>query len=167
MSDNGHFIDYVGTINHVAADAVYLQGDNTKVFWLDQEFATTGDDGAVDIRRYGVFSTNTSTYSGNTYPKLWQYTGWTRRIDDSTHQTGFSYSAPRVASLNQGNIDGLNNSNKAYIYIVNQVYDSGGFPTSKFNGGIVRLTYDNTTTALNNKVITILSQELNLCQMLL
>jgi len=130
--------------NHYIADLEYIDGFSDKIFWVDQEDSNDGDP-HTDRRRYGVISINSTTYNSKTYPKLWQYTGWTRRIDDSTYQTGFDYSAPKVATLNGGNVDGLENSNKAYIYIVNQVYDSGAFPTRKFNGGIVRLTYDNTT----------------------
>ena len=130
--------------NHYVADLEYIDGFNDKIFWVDQE--DSNDVVAhTDRRRYGVVSINSTVYNSNTYPKLWQYTGWTRRIDDATHQTGFDYSAPKVATLNGGNVDSLNNSNKAYIYIINQVCNTGALPYIQNNGGIVRLTYDNTT----------------------
>lgn len=150
MSESGHFIDYVGTINHVAADAIYLQGDNTKVFWLDQEFATTGDDGAVDLRRYGVFSVNTSTYSGDTYPKLWQYTGWTRQINDSTQQQGYHYSQPRVESvsnafINQFTFPPTLDEDIINLYVVNQIKNENLASDRQWNGGITKIEYDTTT----------------------
>ncbi len=151
MSDNGHFVDYVGTINHVAADAIYLMDENTKVFWLDQEFATTGDDGAVDIRRYGVFSINTSTYASKTYPKLWQYTGWTRQINDSTQQQGYHYSQPRATSLSNTYLNIFRNPNDQLdediinIYIVNQIKNENLANDREWNGGITKIEYDKTT----------------------
>ncbi len=154
MSDNGHFIDYPGSINHVAADAIYLQGDDTKVFWLDQEFATSGDDGAVDIRRYGVFSINTSTYASKTYPKLWQHTGWTRQINDSTQQQGYHYSQPRAISVSNEYLNTIKNPSEPTldediinIYIVNQIKNENLANDREWNGGITKIEYDKTTAA--------------------
>lgn len=132
--------------NHYISDLEYIDGFDDKVFWVDQEDSNDADP-HTDRRRYGVVSINSTVYNSNTYPKLWQYTGWTRRIDNSTYQTGFTYSAPKVATLNGGNVDSLNNSNKAYVYIINSVYadTSGSVRQQRFNGAIVRLTYDNTT----------------------
>ena len=159
MSDNGHFIDYPGSINHVAADAIYLQGDETKIFWLDQEFATTGDDGAVDIRRYGIFSINTSTYSGDTYPKLWQYTGWTRQINDSTHQQGYHYSQPRATSLsnefiNQWDDTSVLDEDIINIYVVNQIKNENLANDREWNGGITKMKYDKTTSTGTSVALT-------------
>ena len=150
MSDKGIFIDYPGSINHVAADAIYLQDDNTKVFWLDQEFATDND-GAVDIRRYGVFSVNTSTYAGFSYPELWQYTGWTRQIDDSTQQQGYFYSQPRATSLSNIYLNTFRPSNDQLdediinIYVVNQIKNENLANDREYNGGITKIEYDKTT----------------------
>ena len=159
MSDNGHFIDYPGSINHVAADAIYLQGDETKIFWLDQEFATTGDDGAVDIRRYGIFSINTSTYSGDTYPKLWQYTGWTRQINDSTHQQGYHYSQPRAISLsnefiNQWDDTPVLDEDIINIYVGNQIKNENLANDREWNGGITKMKYDKTTSTGTSVALT-------------
>jgi hypothetical protein len=152
MSDNGHFIDYAGAINHAAADAIYLMDESTKVFWLDQEFATTGDDGAVDIRRYGVFSINTSTYNNITYPKLWQYTGWTRQINDSTQQQGYHYSQPRATSLSNSFLNIYRDPNDQLdediinIYIVNQIKNENLDNDREWNGGITKIEYNKTTS---------------------
>ena len=132
--------------NHYISDLEYIDGFNDKVFWVDQEDSNDGDP-HTDRRRYGVISINSTVYNSNTYPKLWQYTGWTRRIDNSTYQTGFTYSAPKVATLNGAMLESLNNSNKASVYIINSVYadTTGSVRQQRFNGAIVRLTYDNTT----------------------
>jgi len=151
MSDNGHFIDYVGSINHVAADAIFLMDEDTKVFWLDQEFATTGDDGAVDIRRYGVFSVNTSTYNSNNYPQMWQYTGWTRQINDPTQQQGYHYSQPRATSISNRYLNLSRSPSDQLdediinIYVVNQIKNENLANDREWNGAITKIEYDKTT----------------------
>tara|TARA_R100000951_G_C2645160_1_gene182310 strand:- start:1595 stop:2665 length:1071 start_codon:yes stop_codon:yes gene_type:complete len=124
--------------NHYCGHLHFIDGFSDKIFWADQEDANDADS-AVDRRRYGVVSINTTTFNSNTYPKLWQYTGWARRLTNTTHQQGYKFGLVRSASYKYSN-------SNAYIYVVNQIKNENLADDREYNAGIVRLTYNNSTS---------------------
>ena len=135
-----------GGITHWVSDTHFINGFNDKVFWLDQETGTN-DGGSSQIRRYGVVNTGATQNGSNCYPELWQYTGWVRKIDDNNYRQGTYYTSPKIASINfSQSVSPYNDTTKAYVYVCNQVEERGASSDQEYNGCIVRMTYDNTTS---------------------
>jgi len=144
--------DFQGDIYHWTSNLHFIDGFTDKVFWLDQEASRVSDaaeDGATDRRKYGVVNVDVTQSGGIDYPPLWQYTGQTREIDNSTWQQGFFYSSPKAASVNfTQSVSPYTDSSRAYVYICNQIKNEALGDDKEYNGGIVRMTYYDNITPL-------------------
>jgi hypothetical protein len=139
--------DWTGTLTHWASDLHFIDGFDNKVFWVDQEIGTN-DGGSSDKRRYGVVDTEVTLSPSSVYvPELWQWTGWVRAIEEADYRQGTYYTSPKIASVNfSQSVSPYDNTTKAYVYICNQIEERGASSDQEYNGSIVRMTYDSTTS---------------------
>lgn len=139
-------MDWTGTLRHWTSNLHFIDGFTDKVFWLDQEKGTN-DGGSSQKRRYGVVDIDVTQIGSTVYPPLWQYTGWVRTLESSQYRQAYYYTSPKAASVNfSQSVSPYTDTTKAYIYVCSQIQDTNATTSQKYNGCIVRMTYDNTTS---------------------